>query len=87
MRKCEYLKVAHVFNEFKDWWQDEPRDTQRKLARIIHLAGHFQIFMVSGQGSRFDLFCQRLVLLDVSTVTTLVLYLLEHHTPDSAEFL
>lgn len=86
MRKCEDLKVAHVFNEFKDWWQDEPRDTQRELARIRHLAGCFQTFMVPQQGSRFDLFCRRLKLLDVSTVTPLVLYLLEHHTPDSAEF-
>ncbi len=87
MRKCEDLKVAHVFNEFKDWWQDEPRDTQHELARITHLAGYFQTFMVPGQASRFDLFCRRLKLLDVSTVTPLVLYLLEHHKPDSAEFL
>ncbi len=87
MRKCEDLKVAHVFNEFKDWWQDEPRDTQRELARITHLAGYFQTFMVPGQASRFDLFCRRLKLLDVSTVTPLVLYLLEHHKPESAEFL
>ena len=87
MRKCEDLKVAHVFNEFKDWWQDEPRDTQRELARITHLAGYFQTFMVPGQASRFDLFCRRLKLLDVSTVTPLVLYLLEHHKPDSAELL
>jgi uncharacterized protein with ParB-like and HNH nuclease domain len=87
MRKCEDLKVAHVFNEFKDWWQDEPRDTQQELARISHLAGYFQTFLVPGQASRFDLFCRRLKLLDVSTVTPLVLYLLEHHKPDSAEFL
>lgn len=87
MRKCEDLKVAHVFNEFKDWWQDEPRETQRELARITHLAGYFQTFMVPGQASRFDLFCRRLKLLDVSTVTPLVLYLLEHHKPDSSELL
>ena len=87
MRKCEDLKVAHVFNEFKDWWQDEPRDTQQELARISHLAGYFQTFLMPGQASRFDLFCRRLKLLDVSTVTPLVLYLLEHHKPDSAEFL
>ncbi len=49
MRKCEDLKVAHVFNEFKDWWQDEPRDTQHELARITHLAGYFQTFMVPGR--------------------------------------
>ncbi|MBF8651543.1 DUF262 domain-containing protein [Pseudomonas putida] len=87
MRKCEDLKVAHVFNEFKDWWQDESRDTQRELARITHLAGYFQTFIVPGQASRLDLFCRRLKLLDVSTVTPLVLYLLEHHKPDSAELL
>lgn len=86
MRKCEDLKVAHVFNEFKDWWQDEPRATQLELARICTLATHFRTFMVPGQSSRFDLFCRRLKLLDVSTATPLVLYLLEHHAPDSADF-
>lgn len=86
LRKCEDLKVGHVFNEFKDWWQDEKRDTQYELARITRLAGHFKTFLLPGQASRFELFCRRLKLLDVSTVTPLVLYLLEHHAPDSADF-
>lgn len=86
LRKCEDLKVGHVFNEFKDWWQDEKRDTQYELARITRLAGHFKTFLLPGQASRFELFCRRLKLLDVSTVTPLVLYLLEHHKPDSADF-
>lgn len=86
LRKCEDLKVGHVFNEFKDWWQDEQRDTQLELGRITALAGHFKTFLSPGQASRFELFCRRLKLLDVSTVTPLVLYLLEHHKPDSADF-
>ena len=86
LRKCEDLKVGHVFNEFKDWWQDEKRDTQYELARITQLAGHFKTFLLPGQSSRLELFCRRLKLLDVSTVTPLVLYLLEHHKPDSADF-
>jgi hypothetical protein len=86
LRKCEDLKVGHVFNEFKDWWQDEKRDTLHELARITQLAGHFKTFLLPGQASRFELFCRRLKLLDVSTVTPLVLYLLEHNAPDSADF-
>lgn len=86
LRKCEDLKVGHVFNEFKDWWQDQTRDTRYELARITQLAGHFKTFLLPGQSSRFELFCRRLKLLDVSTVTPLVLYLLEHHKPDSADF-
>lgn len=86
LRKCEDLKVGHVFNEFKDWWQDEQRDTQYELARITQLAGHFKTFLLPGQTNRFELFCRRLKLLDVSTVTPLVLYLLEHHKPDSTDF-
>ncbi|MBX5576002.1 DUF262 domain-containing protein [Pseudomonas aeruginosa] len=86
LRKCEDLKVGHVFNEFKDWWQDEQRNTAYELARISRLAEYFQTFLLPQQASRFDLFCRRLKLLDVSTATPLVLYLLEHHAPDSADF-
>jgi len=87
LRKCDDLKVAHVFNEFKDWWQEEPRATKQELERISKLAVHFKTFLVPCQASRFDLFCRRMKLLDVSTVTPLVLYLLEHHKTDSADFL
>lgn len=87
LRKCEDLKVSHVFNEFKDWWQEEPRETRVELERISRLAEHFRTFLVPRQSTRFGLFCRRLKLLDVSTATPLVMYLLEHHKPDSAEFI
>lgn len=86
LRKCEDIKVAHVFNEFKDWWDDAERVTAEELGRITRLARHFETFLVPEQNSRFGLFCRRLKLLDVSTVTPLVFYLLEHHKPDSPDF-
>jgi len=87
MRKCEDLKVGHVFNEFKDWWQETPRNIEYELTRIRRLAEHFRTFLVPNQSTRFGLFCRRMKLLDVSTATPLVMYLLEHHKPDAPEFI
>lgn len=34
LRKCEDLKVAHVFEEFKDWWESTTRNTGMELKRL-----------------------------------------------------
>lgn len=86
LRKCDELKVAHVFEEFKNWWESIERDTDIELKRISKLAKHFEVFLLPNQTSRFGLFCRRMRLLDTSTLTPLVFYFLEHHQPDSAEF-
>ena len=85
LRKCEDLKVAHVFEEFKDWWESCERDTDEELRRITRLAKHFEVFLAPNQTTRFGLFCRRMQLLDTSTLTPLVFYYLEHHDANSAE--
>jgi uncharacterized protein with ParB-like and HNH nuclease domain len=86
LRRVSTLKVAHVFEEFKDWWDEEERDTRTELGRIRGLSGRFESFLVPGQKTRFDRFCRRLKLLDTSTPTPLLLYFLEHFDPASEEF-
>lgn len=86
LRRVETLKVAHVFEEFKDWWDETPRDTGTELARLAVMAGHFERFLVPDQKTEFGRFCRRLKLLDTSTPTPLLLYLLEHHASNSAAF-
>ena len=78
LRKCEDLKVAHVFEEFKDWWEACDRDTDEELRRITRLAKHFEVFLAPNQTTRLGLFCRRMQLLDTSTLTPLVFYFLEH---------
>lgn len=87
LRTQNEIKVAHVFEEFKSWWQSDKRDTATELAKIAALAKHFEMFISPKQVTRFGLFCYRLRALDTATLTPLVLYLLEHHQPDSSEFL
>src|SRR3546814_5406294 len=50
------------------------------------MAKHFERFLVPDQKSEFGRFCRRLKLLDTSTPTPLLLYLLEHHASNSAAF-
>lgn len=87
LRKHDDVKVAHVFEEFKSWWDSEPRDIKKELERISHLARHFETFIDPGQKTRFDLFCRRMKLLDTATLTPLVFYLLEHHAPEAMDFI
>jgi len=87
LRKCEDLKVAHVFEEFKEWWESEERNTDNELRRIAKLAKQFEVFIAPNQKSRFGLFCRRMNLLDTATQTPLVFHLLEYHEPDDADFL
>lgn len=85
LRKCEDLKVAHVFEEFKDWWESTTRNTDMELKRLTRLAKYFEVFLLPNQTSRLGLFCRRMQLLDTSTLTPLVFYFLEHHDAESPE--
>jgi len=85
LRKCEDLKVAHVFEEFKDWWESATRNTDAELKRLTRLAKYFEVFLLPNQTSRLGLFCRRMQLLDTSTLTPLVFYFLEHQDAESPE--
>lgn len=87
LRKRDDLKVAHVFEEFKEWWESEERDTNKELLRITRLAKQFEVFIGPDQKTRFGLFCRRMSLLDTATQTPLVFHLLEHHEPTDSEFI
>ena len=86
LRKKEAIKVAHVFEEFKTWWESDERNTDRELLRLSKLAEHFEICLAPDQKTRFGLFCRRMQLLDTSTQTPLLFHLLENHAPDDQEF-
>ena len=85
LRKCTDLKAAHVFEEFKDWWLADERDTAFELNRISTLGRHFEQFLQPIPTSALGRFCRRMQLLDTATLTPLVFYFLEHHPADSAE--
>lgn len=86
LRKAEEFKVGHVFDEFKAWWISGDRKVDEELQRLTTVAQHFEVFLIPNQQTRFGLFCRRLKQLDTGTIAPLVLFFLERHAPDSAEF-
>jgi len=58
LRKRDDLKVAHVFEEFKDWWESESRDTNKELEHLTKLARYFGTCVAPDQKTRFGLFCR-----------------------------
>lgn len=87
LRKCEDIKVGHVFEEFKQWWENSAGVIGDELARITALAKFFETFVAPDQDTRFGLFCRRIRLLDTATLTPLVFHLLEHNGPTEPDFL
>jgi hypothetical protein len=88
LRRQMTIKVSHVFEEFKDWWEAEGnRDTARELELLHKISLYFETISAPGQNSRFSLFCRRMKLLDTSTHTPLLFHLLEHKSPSDADFL
>lgn len=45
LRKREALKVSHIFEEFKAWWESGDRNSDAELSRLTALAQHFQVVL------------------------------------------
>lgn len=85
LRRQEDLKVSHVFEGFRDWWESEDRNTADELGHLQTIAGYFSTFLAPTQGTRLGSFCRRMKLLDTATLTPLVLYFLEEHGGNTPE--
>lgn len=83
LRRQEDLKVSHVFQGFKEWWESEDRNTEMELERLHNIAGYFSTFLAPTHVNRLGTFCRRMKLLDTATLTPLVLYFLERHGEES----
>lgn len=87
LNKRSDLKVSHVFDEFKSWWDDEVRPLANELARIARLAEHFEKIVAPGDETALERFSRRMHLLDTTTHIPLLLYFLESKKPDDPDFL
>lgn len=87
LNKQSDLKLAHVFDEFKTWWDKTPASIQAELARVSRLAEHFEKIVAPGHATSLERFSRRMQLLDTTTHIPLLLYMLEQSSPDDQEFL
>lgn len=85
LRCQESTLVGHVFQAFKSWWLQAPRDLETELQRIQTSSRHFEE-LISPKGTGYLAeFARLLKALDVGTVTPVVLALRERLADDSAE--
>lgn len=87
MRKKSDVKLGHVFDEFKQWWEGSDIELKPELKRISELSRHFEKIVAPGHATALERFSRRMQLLDTTTHIPLLLYLLEHRAPDDADFL
>lgn len=87
LNKRSDLKVSHVFDEFKSWWDEEAgRNIKDHLVQISRHAGNFEKIVAPAYATALERFSRRMQLLDTTTHVPLVLYLLEHNAADDPDF-
>jgi hypothetical protein len=85
LRRKQEIKVSHVFQGFKEWWQLAPRDIDAELARMVRTSGYFRE-LISPEGAGYLAEFARLIkVLDVSTLNPVYLFLREHYSVDHPE--
>lgn len=82
LRRKQETKVAHVFQGFKEWWQEGIKETDKELEQIVTTSGYFKE-LVSPEGVGYLAEFARLVkVMDVSTLAPTYLFLREHYKVD-----
>ena len=87
LQRVAETKVGHVFQNYKDWWQRQPRCLEVELAHIQKVSGWFKEFISPVGYSRTAEFARLIKALDVSTLTPVYLALRNLYEEDSPEFL
>jgi len=68
--------ISRLYQEFRDWWSQEPRQVECELKSLQSHSQLFQQFYMPDTNTREGVFLRRLRLLDVTTVYPLLLFLL-----------
>lgn len=77
MRAAREVNITHLFQEFRDWWEEEEdRDVSSGLEDIEKHAAAFRDFLVPPVDTRLGMFARRLRIMETGTVYPLLLHLL-----------
>lgn len=81
-RTASELKLSHIFQEFRDWWEDveSERVTSDELTTLRRSADTYRGLVVPDVKERLGTFAYRLKVLDTTTLYPLVLLLVERRS-------
>jgi hypothetical protein len=78
-RSAHDLKLEHLYQEFRDWWNSEPRrDLEVEMAAIWRSAQVFRSLLVPDPSDRWGKLAERLRILDTATAYPVLIWLAEH---------
>ena len=86
-RTAEELKIGHLYQAFRDWWDDAPRVIEDELDELGHYGGIYAHLLAPDLSQRLGRFAYRLRVLDTTTVYPVILSLAGRLGPKSGEFL
>ncbi|MGF6610452.1 hypothetical protein OKW45_005374 [Paraburkholderia sp. WSM4175] len=82
LRRAAEIKVANVFQGYKEWWSRNKPQLETELSSITRSAQHFREFISPAGDSAIADFSRMAHALDVSTVTPVYLFLRERYETD-----
>lgn len=82
------IKISHVFQSFKEWWQMNTRVLEAELEDIILTSRLFRDLITPIDNTELAEFARLIKSLDVSTITPVYIYLRSYYkTEDSSQLL
>ena len=86
-RTTEEVKAGHLYQAFRDWWDEKPAKTVvEELPELVRYSYFYRELLAPNPDTRFGLFAHRLRILDTTTAHPLVLWAAGELGTDSDEF-
>lgn len=86
-RKLEELTIAHLYQGFRDWWDEHPRSIETELDELNRYSAIYKQLLDPDPNTAFGRFAHRLRILDTSTAHPLILWAAGELGVDSPELL
>lgn len=86
MQTGEELKIGHLYQSFRDWWERTDRNISSELLEFERFSVPYRELLAPDPSTRFGRFGYRFRILDTTTVYPLVLWLLGKMNMDSPDF-
>jgi hypothetical protein len=81
------LKIGHLYQAFRDWWESAERDVENELQSLLRFSKFYAVMLAPDSSTDFAISCRRLRVLDTATAYPLLLWAAGELGTDSSEFL
>jgi uncharacterized protein with ParB-like and HNH nuclease domain len=80
LRTMKDVRITHLYQEYKDWWETNTNNSiEKELLKINKLSKVFKQLLEPTTDQQLSITAERLQILDITTAHPLILWLFENH--------